>query len=197
MSSRKRDETIDRRETILQAAASLFDRYGFSKTTIDDIARETKIPRATLYLEFKDKEAILTAHIRRLADELLLHMREIAASGRPWQTTLLELMMYHVLYAYDKASKCFDPVAMAQRGDQCRAELSDFFNAEKELYQDVLRRAKSDAGAPAYIDIARTSYLLMQLMQGYLPGQSLTLSRDTLEKDARDIFSGFIKGIGQ
>ena len=46
------------RERILSAAFTLFGRYGFKRTSMEDIASEAGLSRAALYLQFRNKEDI-------------------------------------------------------------------------------------------------------------------------------------------
>jgi AcrR family transcriptional regulator len=50
-------------EKILESARGLFAKYGFSKTTIEDIAKSLRVGKSSLYYYFKDKEGILKAVI--------------------------------------------------------------------------------------------------------------------------------------
>ena len=50
-----------RRENLLKAGAHLFARWGFDKTSVDDIAREAGISKGGVYLEFPNKEALFRA----------------------------------------------------------------------------------------------------------------------------------------
>jgi len=52
---------LDRRQRLLQSAASLFSRWGFDKTSVDDIAREAGISKGAVYLEFPNKDALFKA----------------------------------------------------------------------------------------------------------------------------------------
>jgi AcrR family transcriptional regulator len=52
---------LDRRERLLESAASLFTLWGFDKTSVDDIAREAGISKGAVYLEFPNKDALLKA----------------------------------------------------------------------------------------------------------------------------------------
>jgi AcrR family transcriptional regulator len=47
-----------RREAILAAAHEQFARYGFRRTSMEDIAREAGVSRPALYLHFRNKEEI-------------------------------------------------------------------------------------------------------------------------------------------
>jgi AcrR family transcriptional regulator len=46
----------DQKEEILEAAKRRFDRFGFKKTTLDEIAKDLKISKKTIYEHFEDKE---------------------------------------------------------------------------------------------------------------------------------------------
>jgi AcrR family transcriptional regulator len=63
-------ETADpagvRRAAILETAAGVFLRYGFKKTSMDDLARAAGLSRQGLYLHFMSKEALFK--------EALLHV---------------------------------------------------------------------------------------------------------------------------
>jgi TetR/AcrR family acrAB operon transcriptional repressor len=58
-------DDIDQR--ILKAAEAAFIRYGFDKTTLNDIAQDAKIARSTLYSRWKKKE---TLFVTLLVNEL-------------------------------------------------------------------------------------------------------------------------------
>ncbi|MCU0514079.1 MAG: TetR/AcrR family transcriptional regulator [Anaerolineae bacterium] len=50
---------------ILNQAEALFTRYGYDKTTLDDVARAAGISRSTLYQHWKKKEALFGAVLWR------------------------------------------------------------------------------------------------------------------------------------
>ena len=50
--------TTTTRERIVGAAFTLFGRYGFKRTSMEDIASEAGLSRAALYLQFRNKEDI-------------------------------------------------------------------------------------------------------------------------------------------
>jgi len=59
---------------ILDAAAALILRWGYNKTTIDDIARQAGVAKGTIYLHWKTREDLFAALIQRekrvLAEEV-------------------------------------------------------------------------------------------------------------------------------
>ena len=74
------DERKLREERILDAATTLPVRWGYRKTTIDDVAREAGVGKGTIYLHWKDKNDLFRAAIwrerQRYSEEL---QRRIAA----------------------------------------------------------------------------------------------------------------------
>ncbi len=63
-----------RRHRVLQTAGRLFARWGYDKTSMDDIAREAGISKGAVYLEFPNKGALFKA---------VLH-EEFADYSRDW-----------------------------------------------------------------------------------------------------------------
>lgn len=59
------DERQLREERLLDAAAALLVRWGYRKTTIDDVAREAGVGKGTIYLHWKDKNDLFRAAIWR------------------------------------------------------------------------------------------------------------------------------------
>jgi AcrR family transcriptional regulator len=67
-----------RAERILDAASALILRWGYNKTTIDDVAREAGVAKGTIYLHWKTREELFTALMKRervaLADDFRRRM---------------------------------------------------------------------------------------------------------------------------
>lgn len=62
----KRD---NKRKTILQKAIECFNRYGYDKTTLDDIGKACNLNKASLYYYYKNKEEIFISVLRNEAIE--------------------------------------------------------------------------------------------------------------------------------
>jgi AcrR family transcriptional regulator len=58
------------REEVITTAQRLFQRYGFSKTTMEDIAKAMGRGKSTLYYYYKSKDEIFEAVILKEADEV-------------------------------------------------------------------------------------------------------------------------------
>jgi AcrR family transcriptional regulator len=69
--SEQNDSRQQREERILDAAAALLTRWGYRKTTIDDVAREAGVGKGTIYLHWRDKTQLFNAAIWR-ANQVVL-----------------------------------------------------------------------------------------------------------------------------
>jgi len=69
-----------RREAILQAALTVFAAHGFEAARLEDVATRAGVAKGTLYLYFRDKEALFEALVRSAVSPLLQHMSQVAAA---------------------------------------------------------------------------------------------------------------------
>ncbi len=82
---------------ILDATARLLARYGYSKTTIDDVARETGIGKGSVYLHFSSKEEIVLSLVDRAVREVLDELRTIAADDASAADRMRRMLAARVL----------------------------------------------------------------------------------------------------
>jgi AcrR family transcriptional regulator len=61
-----------RQKSLLVASLTVFLRYGFRKTSMEEVARAAQISRQGLYLHFKTKEELFRATVRHFLDETRL-----------------------------------------------------------------------------------------------------------------------------
>ena len=74
---RKEREKERRRQQIMVAAKRVFSEKGFSKTTMEDIAREAELSTGTLYLYFKNKEELFASLSFRILQYLLIRIEHV------------------------------------------------------------------------------------------------------------------------
>jgi AcrR family transcriptional regulator len=72
----RKDVSEERQSQILDAATTVFARAGFSEARMDDIAAESGLSKGALYLDYKSKDAIIAALLRRFSN---LEMRGVRA----------------------------------------------------------------------------------------------------------------------
>src|SRR6202048_3408817 len=63
-------ESSAKPNAIVLAALELFARYGYRKTSIDDIAQAAQVAKRTVYLHFENKAAVFLAILEYLGDQV-------------------------------------------------------------------------------------------------------------------------------
>jgi AcrR family transcriptional regulator len=90
------------REAILDAAGRLFERFGYKKTTVDEIAHEAGIGKATIYVYFPSKAETALSWIDRSNDRLLQELRDIAQSEDSPADRLRLMLHRRVMARFDR-----------------------------------------------------------------------------------------------
>lgn len=65
------ERTDSRRVALLEAALGVFGRFGYRKTSMDEVARAAQISRQGLYLHFANKDDLFRATLRQAIDASL------------------------------------------------------------------------------------------------------------------------------
>lgn len=83
-----RSATAGTRDRILEGAYTLFSRYGFKRTSMEDIAGEAGLSRAALYLQFRNKEDIFRELAGGLHEKCLATAEAALAGDGPLAESL-------------------------------------------------------------------------------------------------------------
>ncbi|MGO8951790.1 MAG: TetR/AcrR family transcriptional regulator [Rhodomicrobium sp.] len=107
------DET---RVRILKEAERLFRHYGYSKTTVADIAEACAMSSANVYRFFPSKSAIVEAICGVIISELERQLRKIANADAPASqrlTQFIELIARYTAETYTQDRKVHEMVVVA------------------------------------------------------------------------------------
>jgi AcrR family transcriptional regulator len=157
------------RDAILDAAGVLLGRFGYHKTTMDDLATQAGIARRTLYLHFRCKDDIFLARIDRVVERLLAEERRVAEGAGDARERLARLLTLRVTYRLDVVkdyTKSLDEIFASLRSPYLERRAS-WFAAEAAVLARVLEEGRSqqlfafeDAGLTAQALIAATNSLI-------------------------------------
>jgi AcrR family transcriptional regulator len=82
------------------------ESHGFKKMTMDAIAHEAGIGKATIYGYFSNKEDVALSVFRRYQDSIKERWLEISAASGPPDERVREMLLVLVLGSFDKAQRC-------------------------------------------------------------------------------------------
>ena len=196
---RKIAQRDDIRDLILDGVDALLARFGFRKMTMEDLAREVGIGKGTIYLHFPSKEELALAHVDRIAERLLLRLREIAAGPGSPSERLRRMLLARVLDRFDSVthySQNLDDLLSSVR-TPLLARRQAHFEKEAAVLAEVLR----DGCAQGVFDgaeIRASAQALVWCTNSLLP---FSLSarelgeRDELERRVHSIVDLMLKGL--
>lgn len=92
------------RETILKAAAQRFAKYGFYKTTIEEIASDLHKVKSSLYYYFSTKEELFKAVIEYVLKKLWASIESNVNAAKTQKEKLTALIVSH-LQAFGKITE--------------------------------------------------------------------------------------------
>lgn len=81
------------RETILQIAQEIFSKYGYKKTTLDDIANAVRKGKSSLYYYFNSKEDLFQAVIDKEVDILRQALEKVVFRSMDPEEKLREYIL--------------------------------------------------------------------------------------------------------
>ena len=122
----------DVREAILDAATRLMERYGYKKMTMEDIAQEAHIGKATIYGYFHSKEEVALSVIHRYQQQCCARWHAIAIAAQPPDVRMRQMLVAHVLFGFEIAQRYQKSI------DDTLATLKHLILPQREQYLDAL-----------------------------------------------------------
>jgi AcrR family transcriptional regulator len=158
------------RETILDAIERLLARYGYRKTTMEDLAREAGIGKGTTYLYFPSKAEVALSSIDRVVRRVTAALRAIGRCDDPPAWRVRQMLVTRVLFRFDSVreySQSLDEMFEALRPAYL-ARRQRYFDAEAEIFTEVLIEGRY-LGVFAFEDAVATAHTLLLATNSLLP----------------------------
>ncbi len=169
ITERKKREKEQRKNEILDAAETLFFSHEYDDVPMDEIATIAELNKATIYLYFKNKEALFSAIVLRGIRILNKMYRECMEMQVPGVTTiaLLEETYYRFTRQhpdYQRLIKYYG-VERFNKENPGFAEIQEEFSMSRNFWQDAVREGIDDGTIRNDIDpVLLTIYLMITLM---------------------------------
>ena len=156
------DDRAAKRQRVADAALNVFQRYGFARTTMADIADAAGISRPALYLLFPNKEEIFAAAVRSANDRNLHAIRANVASQAGLEQQLTFVCQAWVGGGYDQVRRFPDAKDLT---DLPLPPVQEAYAA----FQELLAGLMADAVAATRWEVTATELarLLVVAMRGF------------------------------
>jgi AcrR family transcriptional regulator len=166
------------RDYLVRAAEVCFERYGVSKTTMEDVAAMANVSRPTIYRYFKTREGLLLAVLLRALRNFNAEAEELIAGQATFADAVVEAMTLCVHVGVT------DPHVRLLLGPESYGLSSmlvggspDFYTVAAEVWEPLLRQAVRSGEARADLDVTAAcrwlldvAFLLVtRVLEGALP----------------------------
>ncbi len=203
---RTKEDALETRERILDAAEAVFHRDGVSQTTLADVAAEAGVTRGAIYHHFTDKAELFDAMMQRLFDpveqQIATLEAEIASRGSTLENLRIQILGYVQRLEADERfrrvletawHKCEYVGAMARIRDQHQECGSRYLH----LIEAALRVARDQGAIRADSDPRQAAVGLMAIVDGLIVNWTLDPQRFPLGRDAEGVVDIYLRGLQQ
>jgi len=183
----------NKEQLILNAAVEVFLKYGYKKTSIDDIATHAKIGKGTVYNYYQSKEALFF----KMADyNQEIMERDFQVALKHYQGKSDPLINYTIVRQLESRKM----IAKYSMNVEVIAELVEIFQNKPDkvevhiqYYIDILiEGVKSGRYTPA--DHRKQAMILLDITTQFL-FKWLALNEKEMEKEVKNIFGVLLNGI--
>ena len=186
----------DVRQKILDAAEQRLWRYGFKKTTIDEIASDAGVGKGTVYLYFDGKEeiglAIVSEYKRRGLEEIA---RIAQDTGKSPAQKLTEMLQYPIQYA---CRSCRESPAMQEMITAIRPHIRRHIQPQTEQEYAMIAGVLEEGNRLGVFDVpdTRSAAKTLKLMTlGFMPPYPHSSDPDEMESEIAAIVALAVRGL--
>lgn len=134
-------DSVDKRQAILEAAGKQFGMFGFHDTKMEAIAEAAGVAKGTVYLYFKDKNALLFEVVRYNIQRYLDRVRQ---EIEPYQLAQDKLRAYgriHIshfseMLQFNKLN--FEQLIKARKAEDMTEQIKETHQAQLQLLEGII-----------------------------------------------------------
>ena len=170
---RKVRDKLLRRADILRAATRVFAERGFHKATMSDIAKQAEYAVGTIYLYFKDKQALYLALTDEKLDELIKRVKDRIARSHGSMEKIRALIDEELTYFEENED--FFRIYFSQRSldrwaikDKPSRETMEKMMKFLDYISEIIKKAQEEKVIKSELDPKRTAHLLGGMIRSVL-----------------------------
>lgn len=187
-----------KRLSILEAAETLFNRFGLTKTGIDEIAASARVARGTIYNYFGSKEGVIRELLRHKMESFDLIMKTCIAQGSD-PIEKFRLLMKKRMSFIVRNPLLADYVRSPQGGKDIGELYGEINRKAKDAVLEIIRQAQGN-GNISVTNAERMASVLVKALKGFekdhVESQGIIEdSTETMESDLDYFVSLIIKGV--
>ena len=154
------------RQRLIECAAELFWKNGYSATGISEILKQTGLPKGSFYFYFKSKDDLATA-VTEYYQKILLEQFRSSSQGNDWESFIEEIFDYLFGRATGQTFASCPYAVMGMETALSKPAVASVFmeglNKFEQIFQEVLLYSGL---SPDHAKIL--SQRMLSIYQGYL-----------------------------
>jgi AcrR family transcriptional regulator len=176
---------------IVRAGLELFTKFGYRKTSIDDIARAAQVAKRTVYLHFENKAAVFLAILECLGDQMRQRCAAAEGAGGAAVDRLTGLLDAYFGVEFELFSKSehmpeleetFSTLARAGIGD-----LNKEYGDRLARFLRSLEKTGEIGGPPRGLTLEQIVHILIRAAKGTKHDPKVQGDRKALERRLREL----------
>src|SRR5258708_25685215 len=178
-------ESSAKPNAIVLAALELFTRYGYRKTSIDDLAQAAQVAKRTVYLHFENKAAVFLAILEYLGDQVRQRCAAAERMGGTPVDRLTGLLDAYFGLAFElfrksahmpELEETFSTLARARIGN-----LNTEYEARLARFLRSLERTVEIGGPPRGLSVEKVVHILVRVAEGAKHDPTMQGDRKSIE----------------
>ncbi|WP_040985015.1 TetR/AcrR family transcriptional regulator [Oceanobacillus jeddahense] len=151
--------SADTKQFIVEVATKLFERKGYSATSMGDIKNETRYSKGTIYYHFKNKEELYLYCIKQVSDEFINSWNTKSSIGQSAEEQLyIWSELNHVMQEKPIMNTIYEYFVST---DQDSYEIvTELYEPEFEIVQEILEKGVTQGEFKKGLNIYEISVLL-------------------------------------
>jgi AcrR family transcriptional regulator len=165
----------DKKKAVMEAALELFDRHGFDRVTVSEIAEKAHVSKVSVYNFFESKDKLRRKIIRGLLDQSLERNAALIHKEGNFVDKIREYLRLRTWYYGNHSLGFFFDAIKAD--PEVRSIFEDFTAANKRLFMDFVAQGRaagvfspevSDTAIELYVDVVQSSLANNQQLRALL-----------------------------
>ncbi|MCK4546363.1 MAG: TetR/AcrR family transcriptional regulator [Candidatus Eisenbacteria sp.] len=185
----------DKRMEILRVSGKLFAQFGLRKTSVEEIARESRVAKGTIYKFFPSKDEIFKEVVREESASLVRQIREAVSSTGTARSRMRAFLL-------TKNTSIRAVVNFYRVTRETVSELWPHVDGERERYfteeEKIIAAILSDgvaAGEIAVTDVELVSHAIVTALKGFELKWILERGSKDLEQTIDTLLDILFRGI--
>ena len=154
------------RQRLIECAAELFWKNGYSATGISEILTQTGLPKGSFYFYFKSKDDLATA-VTEYYQKILLEQFRSSSQGNDWESFIKEIFDYLFRRATGQTFAGWPYAVMGMETALSKPAVASVFMEGLKKFEQIFQEVLLCSGlSPDHAKIL--SQRMLSIYQGYL-----------------------------